>query len=225
MNRCHLRSGLSGQLLGKLGLGNVHVGQVGHLGDVSGGQRQPVKLALQQQGTEVLQATLHLWQLLAVQAVTNFEVVVQKAQRRAHGKGVQPQRGFGQLHRHGVFIDAEDGFLQNHAAHDVAVIELRIRHGPAVVFGGGFNAAANMRHARQHRALPRTAAFDQVRGPRLFADKMGGGGNGLQHPVSQIINQRHQKMAAPHGRVANFELENLAGGVFGVQCVPVAGVD
>ena len=113
---------LGGQLLGELHLGNVHVCELCHLGDVACGLGQAVKLALQQQRAQALQAFLHRGQLLAVQAVAHAQVVVQKAQGRAHGKGVQPERGFGQLHRHGVFVHAEDGFFQNHAAHDVPVV-------------------------------------------------------------------------------------------------------
>ena len=179
MNRRDLRGGFVRQLFRQLRLGNVHIGQIGDLGDVFRGQRQPVKLALQQQRAQVLQAALHLRQALAVQAVAGFQVVIEKAQRRADGEGVQPQRGFGQLHGHRVFIDAEDAFLQHHAAHDVAVVELGVGDGPAPVFGGGLDAAANVRNARQHRALPRAARFHQMRGPRLGVDAVRGDGNGF----------------------------------------------
>ena len=225
VNRRDLRCGLLREFFGQLRLGNVHIGQVSHLGNVAGRQRQPVKLGLQQQRAQILQAALHIGQLFPMQAVANFEVMVQKAQRCADGEGVQPQGGFGQFNGHGVFVHAEDALLQNHAAHDVPVIELGIGHGPAPVFGGGFDAATNVRNARQHRALPRAAGFHQMRGPGLNAHQVGGGGDGFQHAVGQVIDQRHQKMAAAHGRVANFEFQNLAGRVFGVQRIPVAGVE
>ena len=194
------------------------------MGDRFGGQRQPVELGLQQQGAQVLQTALHLRQLLAVQTVANSQVVVQKAQGRTHGEGVQPQRGFGQFHGHRVLVHAEDAFFEDHAANDVPVVQLRVGHGPAVVVCRGLDGAANMRHAREHRTFPRAAALHQVRGPGLQVDPMRDGGDGLQHAVGQVVHQRHQKMAAAHGGVADFEFQNLAGGVFDVQGVPVTGI-
>ena len=225
MNRGHLRRRLLRQLFGQLRLGNVHVGQVGHLRDVFGRQCQAVELGLQQQGPEVLQAALHVGQLFPMQAVANFQVVVQKAQRRTDREGVQPQGRFGQLDRHGVFVHAEDGFLQNHAAHDVPVVQLRVGHGPAVVFRSGFDALANGGHALKHRALPRPAQLGKMRCPRLLTHPVGARGDGFKHAVGQIVHQRHQKVPAAHGGVTNFEFQNLAGRVERVECVPVAGVE
>ena len=105
------------------------------------------------------------------------------------------------------------------------VVELRVGHGPAVVFGGGFDAAAYAGGALQHRALPRPAGFRQVRGPGLLANPVSGGGDGLQHAVGQVIDQRHQKVTAAHRRVANFEFKHLAGRVERVERIPIAGVE
>ena len=54
------------------------------------------------------------------QAVAAAEVVVEKAERRAHGEGVQPERDLGEFHRHRVLVDAVDAALEHHAADDVA---------------------------------------------------------------------------------------------------------
>ena len=88
MNRGNLRSSFMRKLFGELRLGNVHVGQVGDLCNVFRCQCQPVKFAAKQQGTKILQTTLHVVQLLAVQAVADFQVVIEKAQWRADGEGV-----------------------------------------------------------------------------------------------------------------------------------------
>ena len=53
-------------------------------------------------------------------------MMIEKAQGRADREGVQPQRSFGKFYRHRVFVDAEDALLEDHATHDVAVVELRI---------------------------------------------------------------------------------------------------
>ena len=92
---------------------------------------------------------------------------------------MQPQRGFGQLYRHGVFVYAEDGFLQDHAAHNVAVVQLRVGDRPTVGGGGGFNAAANIGNARHQRAKPGLVFFYQVRRPGLGVDLVSGGVDGL----------------------------------------------
>ena len=105
------------------------------------------------------------------------------------------------------------------------VVELRVGHDPAPVFGSGLDAAANMRHALQHRALPRASGFHQMRRPRLGVDLMRRQRDGFEHAVSQIIDQCHQKVAAAHRRIANFQLQNLAGRVQGVQRIPVARIE
>ena len=159
-----------------------------------------------------------------MQAVAVLQVVVQKTQRRPNGEGVQPQRGLGQLHCHQVLVNAEDAFLQHHAAHDVAVVELRVGHAPAVFRGLRLDAAADVRRTRHHRALPGPALFHQVRGPGLFSHQPLCGGHGFQHTVGQVIYQGHQEVAAAHGRVADLQLQDGRCRVGRVQPVPVARV-
>lgn len=76
MNGRDLYCGFGRQLFGQLRFGNVHVGQVGHLGDIFGGQGQAVKFAAEKQRAQVLQTALHVRQLFAMQAVANFQMVV-----------------------------------------------------------------------------------------------------------------------------------------------------
>ena len=208
--------GLGGQAPGFARLGDVHIGQVGHLGQAARGAAQAVELTLVEQHAQGRQISPHRRQALTVQRIAQFEVVVQKAQRRTHGEGVQPQRGLGQLHRHRVLVDAEDGFLQDHAAHDVAVVELGIGDGPAMGGGRRADAAADVGDAGDHRAFPGPATLHQVRRPGLAIDQLAGVAGGLQHPVGQVIDQGHQKMPTAHGRVTDREFEDLGGRVEGV---------
>ena len=205
--------GLFSQRLRLVDFADVGVGQVGHLGNRVGGQLQALHFALLKQRAQRVQAALHHLEALALQAVAGLQMVVKKAERRADGEGVQPQRGLGQLHRHGVLVHPEDGFLQDHAAHDVAVVQLRVGHRPAVGGGVLLDGAANLGNAPQHRALPGAAGLGQVRRPGLGVDAFAGAGHGFQHAVGQKVDQRHQKVAAAHGGVANLQLQQLAGGV------------
>ena len=210
------RLGLLRELLRLARLGDVDVGQVGHLRQPLGGQRQPLQRTGVEQRAQRLQAAAHRRQRLAVQRVAALEVVVQKRQRRADGEGVQPQRGLGQLDRHGVLVDAEHAFLQDHAAHDVAVVELGVGHGPAVARGLRLDFAPDGGDAPDHRAFPGVAALGQVRRPGLGVDQGAGAAGGLQHAVGQVVDQRDQEVAAAHGRVAHRQFQDLRGRVDGV---------
>ena len=146
--------------------------------------------------------------------VDQLQVVVEKAQRRTDREGVQPQRGLGQLDGHRGFVNAEDGFLQDHAAHDVAVVELGVGHGPTVAGGGLADAAADGGDAGDHRAFPGPAALHPVCRPGLAVDAVGGPAGGFEHPVGQVIDQRHQKVTTVHRRVADGQLQDLRGRVY-----------
>ncbi|NDP41739.1 MAG: hypothetical protein GZ089_03305 [Aromatoleum sp.] len=45
---------------------------------------------------------------------------------------MKPQGNLGELDRHGILVDAVDNTLQDHAAHDVPVVELGGVDGPAL---------------------------------------------------------------------------------------------
>jgi len=204
---------------------DVGVGQVGHLRERLRGELQALQLALLEQRAQPLQAKLDGVEAFAVQAVAGLQVVVEEGQRRAHGEGVQPQRGLGQLHGHGVLVHAEDALFEDHAAHDVPVVELRFIERPAVRGGVGADAAADVRQAREHGALPRAALLHQVRRPGLRGDAQARGGAGFERAVGQVIDQRDQKVPAAHGRVTNLALEQRAGRVELVEQLPFGGVE
>ena len=140
----HLGIGVGRQFLRQLRLGDIDIGEVGHLGQAARGAFEPGQFSLLEHHAQRLHATLHRVQPLTVQGVAATQVVVEKTQGRTHREGVQPQRGLGQLDGHRVLIDAEDRLLQDHAAHDMAVVELRIGDGPAMLARGAADRAADI---------------------------------------------------------------------------------
>ena len=151
--------------------------------------------------------------------------MVEEGQRRTDGEGVQPEADLGQLDGHRVFVDAENDALDDHAPDDVAVVELFRVDGPAVGFGGLDDAAADVGDAVDDRRGPRAPLFLQMGGEGAFADGLCRRLRGLKGTVGQPVDQRHQEMTAAHGRVADFQFEQPAGWIGGVEGVPVVGLD
>ena len=95
------------------------------------------------------------------QAVAAAKRVIQEAERRADREGAQPQRDLGQLHRHGVLVDAVDAALEDHAPDDVAVDEPVPVNGPSALLGVRHNPVADgldAAHERRDIALYHASA-------------------------------------------------------------------
>ena len=184
-----------------MGLGNLGVGQMLHDLHGVGRVRGPVHRLVDEQpvptGAHLLDT---LTRPAAEQTVTTAQMMIQKAQRRAHGKGMQPQRHLGQFHRHRVFVHAVHAALEHHAANDMPVVKLFGIDGPAALTGivqnsgpNGVNPLGQGRNIAGNRGL-----------------SLGQGGN---HAVGQIVHQADQKMPGTHGRVADFQVQQPLGGV------------
>ena len=57
---------------------------------------------------------------------------------------MQPERDLRQFHGHRILVHAMDDTLQDHAAHDMAVVELGFIHRPSLRFRGRENPAADV---------------------------------------------------------------------------------
>ena len=211
-------------MFGKFCFGNVDIGQCAYGNQASGSNFEARHFACLKDAADGLQFAPKLFQLFAVQGIAAAQMMVEEGKRRADGEGVQPEGGFCQFNRHRVFVDAEDVSFQNHAADDMAVIQLRVGYAPAVFPRRGFDAFADVGNARDERALPGAVLFDEVRSPFLFAYAVFGNVDGFKDAVGKVINQRDQKMPAAHCRVANGELGQGAGRVKGVQRIPIARI-
>ena len=142
----------------------------------------------------------------AEKAVTATQMMIQKTQRRARGKGVQPEGDLGQFHRHGILVHTVDTTLQHQAPHNVAVIQLAFLQLPTATVGilpdGGANRLNALRHRRRCPVRPWGAVG-------LCLLILRGGGHGLDHPITEIVHQTHQEVAGAHGRIADFERQDL----------------
>ena len=70
--------------------------------------------------------------VLAEQRIAAAQMMVEKRKRGANCKGMQPQRHFRQFDSHRIEVHAVDTALQDHAADDIAVVELALGHWPIV---------------------------------------------------------------------------------------------
>ena len=198
------------QSRGLLGLGQLGIRQrLQALHGVGGGQGASQRLADEQGtplGLRLVDGPAHP---TAEQAVAAAQVVIQKAQGGADGEGVQPQRQLGQLHRHRVFVHPIDAAFEHHAAHDLAVVQMRGVDVPAlrlrVVVDGladGGDFGGQWRNVARHLV---------------------GLGQHGDHPVAQQVHQIDQKVARAHRRVAHPQFENGLGRVHRRQLRGAAG--
>ena len=74
---------------------------------------------------------------LAEQRIAAPQMVIEEGKRRAYREGVKPESNFCQLDRHKVLVDAINNPLQDHAAHDMPIVELRPLDVPTFAARGG----------------------------------------------------------------------------------------
>ena len=126
-----------------LDLGDVAVGDPLDLRHAGGGVLRSNDMAMNRQRAALLDPCVDVGQAKPEQAVAAAKVMVEEGERRAGGEGVQPERDLGQLDRHRVLVDAVHDALEDHAADEVPVVELRLVELPASLLGQAQNALAN----------------------------------------------------------------------------------
>ena len=144
-------------------------------------------------------------QRFAVQRIAAAQVVIQKRQRRADGERVQPQRELRQLHRHRILVHPMHDALQDHAAHEMAVVEQSRVDRPLAglrLIQDAFAQAHDV--ARDGGVIVRDTGS-----VGLHADI----GKLLQHAVGQIVDETDEKMAAAHRRIADAQIQERFGGI------------
>ena len=74
--------------------------------------------------------------------------MIEKGQRRAGRKCVQPQRHLGEFDGHRILVDAVDAALEHKPLDQVLVAELVVADDPSVLFGFGADFRPNVGEAR-----------------------------------------------------------------------------
>ena len=83
-------------------------------------------VAVDRHGPALLKPSSRIGDPHPEQAVAAAEVMIEERERRAGGEGVQPECDLGQLDRHRVLVHAVHDALQDHPAHEVLVVQLRL---------------------------------------------------------------------------------------------------
>ena len=142
-------------------------------------------------------------------------MVIQEAERRADGEGVQPQAQLRQLHRQRVEVHAVDAALHHQAGQQRGVVQ-----------PGRIDRDALTRHLRQD--LPPHALDQPLHGVPVPRHVGMGVVIDLHPPddaIGQVIHRVDQEMAAAHRAVAHFDpqerFERIAFGVrqFGLEAL------
>lgn len=115
-------------------------------------------------------------------------------------KGVEPEGDLGELDGHPVLVHPVDDAFQEDAAHNVPVVELFRIQGPAQLLGRLEDGLADRLDPGFQRRAVRGVPRPVHRGLDLA--------HTLQHLVCQVVHQRDQEVSAPHGRVADLEIED-----------------
>ena len=135
--------------------------------------------------------------------------MIQKAEWRTDGKGVEPQRDLGQFHRHRVLVHAVDAPLEHHAANDVAVVELDRIEYPAPVLGVVHDRVADsVDPLRQRRQVSLHERF--------------GLGHGLDDAVGEVVHEIDKEVAGAHGGIADLQLQQSLRRVEPLQAIDAA---
>lgn len=121
--------------------------------------------------------------------------MIQKAQRRANGERVQPQRHLRQLHRHPVQVNAVNAALHHRPLQKLRVVQPRRVDGNVLRRHVVQNGAANIFELRQHRVMVGMLVQN------------------LDQSVGEVIHRFHQKVAAAHRRVADFDIQQRFAGL------------
>ena len=126
----------------------------------------------------------------AEQAVAAAQMMIEEAERRAGGEGVQPERHLGQLDGHRVPIHAVDASLEHDASDDVPVVESVRVDGPAAVSG--------IVHDRLTYVIDPPGERRRV----VVRHRFGLGHDG-NHAVGEVVDQAHEEVSRTHGGVAD----------------------
>ena len=138
--------------------------------------------------------------------------MIEKAERRADGEGVEPQRDLGQFHRHRVLVHAVDAPLEHHAAHDVPVVELGRIECPAPVLRVVHDREADpLDPLRERRQV---AILDRL---RLR--------HGLDDAVGEVVHKIDEEVSGSHRGIADLQFERSLGGIKPLQAAhpPIFG--
>ena len=140
------------------------------------------------------------------QRVAPTQVVVEKAQGRAHGKGVEPEAELSQFHRHRVEIDAINTALHDQAGQQRRIIKPQGCHHNALLCHFIKNLAPHPFDQRLERIpAPGHVGVLVVVALHLFDDAIG-----------DIVDGVDQEVAGAHRRVTDFDAQKgFTGGAFG----------
>ena len=127
-------------------------------------------------------------------------MMVEERERRANGEGVKPQGHLGEFDRHEVLVDAIDAAFQHHAADDMAIVKLLGVDRPAAFLGIAKDRSADRRYAG-----------DQGRHVIGKGHEGLGLGHGRDDLIGQVVDKAYEKVAGPHGRIADFQFEKSLG--------------
>ena len=176
------------------------------------GHEQTGQLTVTEQAAVFGDAGTHAREPFAIQRITATQMVIEKRQRRADRERVQPERELGQFHRHRILVDAVHDTLEDHASHQVPIIEQSDVDRPLAARCLLLDALAQLENfARDRRLIVREAG-----GVSLGA----GVGELFENAVRKVIDEADQKMSAAHCRIADTQSEDRLGRIgFGQDSV------
>src|SRR3954471_6018941 len=111
-------------------------------------------------------------------------MMIEKRQRCANREGMQPQRYLGEFDGHRVFVNAINAALEDHAADNVAVVELIEIQRPLLVGGILENDISDILDAIAQRR--------NILGPFT---KFLGFGDSSNNLIGEVIDERDQKVS------------------------------
>ena len=131
-------------------------------------------------------------------------MVVEEGERGPDGEAVQPQRNLGQFHGKGVLVHPVDTALEDHAADDGLIGELRLVQDPVGLLRPFEDVQPDPVYALDKgRGISAVEPF-RDRGDVL--DQFG-------DVVGEEVHGGDEEVTAAHGRVEDFQIQDGLGGV------------